>query len=1121
MRPRSVEIPFLSTVTGEWLAGTELDGEYWYRNLRERVRFEPAVRALLADQHRAFVEVSPHPVLTTAIQDTVEDTGDRAVVTGTLRRDDGGLDRFLLSSAELSTRGVALDWAPAFDVDERRGVELPTYPFQRQRYWPDVRERVGEVASAGLTSVEHPLLGAVVCLADAEDVVFTGSLSLRTHSWLADHLVSGTVLFPGTGWVELAIRAGDEVGFPVLDELVIETPLVVPGTASVQLQIRVGGTDTTARRPVTLHARVEATEPWNRYGVGLLAASAGPVTSVTPELQAWPPPGAREVDLTGFYRRQAENGYEYGPAFRGLRRSWIRGTEIFAEVALPETTEGTAGYGLHPALLDAALHATATLEQGERPEGGPLLPFSWNGVILHASGAQSLRVRATFERPGAVSLTMADESGQPVASLGSLVFRPLPLDRLRAERDPASRSLFELAWTRTAASVNQRHELVEVATPEQIRAYADTAGSTPGALLIDASGEATAHELVSRVLAAVQAFVEEPGLGRCRLVVLTRGAVGPDGGIAAGSAVWGLVRSAQSEEPGRIVLVDVDDDPASVALLGSVSHEAEPQLVLRGGVVWLPRLRRAAAGADMHGRELDPKGTVLVTGGTGVLGAIVARHLVARHKVRRLVLASRSGPAAAGAAELVAQLSAAGAVATVVAVDVSDPAALAEVVAGIPAEHPLTGVVHLAAVLDDGVTSALTPERLQTVFGPKVGGALHLHELTKDLDLAMFVLFSSAVGVFGGLGQGNYAAANSYLDGLAAQRRARGLAGTSLAWGLWEPASGLTGALSEIDRGRMTESGVRALSAEDGMALFDAALRLDKPTLIAAHLETSASLADGSVHPLMRALVRPARIAAKAGVTEHGSLRDRTASLPEPERNRELLEFVRTEASVVLGYPADERIAPNLVFKDAGFDSLTAVELRNRLTAAAGLRLPATLVFDYPTCTELAAHLAGVLFGDRPTPAVVAEGVKSGEPIAIVAMGCRLPGGVRSPEGLWQLLADGTDVISAFPDDRGWDLANLFDPDPDNAGTCYAREGGFIADATTFDAGFFGISPREALAMDPQQRLLLETAWEVFERAGIDPASLRGSDTGVFTGVMYQDYLSRVRVIPAELEGYL
>ncbi|GAA1959173.1 type I polyketide synthase [Amycolatopsis minnesotensis] len=1113
LRPGPVEVPFLSTVTGEWLTGREIGAEYWYRNLRHRVRFEPAIRTLLAEGYRGFVEVSSHPVLTTAVQDAVEATGDRAVVAGSLRRDDGGLDRFLSSAAELHVRGVPVDWRPAFAPGPRPPVELPTYPFQRRRFWPDVRER-GAESPAGLTATGHPLLGAALGLADAGEVVFTGSVSPRTHSWLADHAVSGAVVFPGTGWVELAIRAGDEVGCPVLDELVIETPLPVPGPAAIQLQARVGGADGTGRRPVSLYARPGEDLAWTRHATGFLSVTAGRVTADF--CREWPPPGARPVDLGDFYQRQEDAGYEYGPAFRGLRRSWTRDGEIFAEVSLPGAPEQAAGYGIHPALFDAALHAGALADDGSRPDGAVLLPFTWNGVVLHASGAVALRVRAAFDRPGALSLTMADESGQLVASLAGLVFRPLPVGRLRTGEDQAPRSLFEVAWTETnSPPPDDRTEMSTVDTAAGVRALAGT-DPVPGALLVEVPREGDAFGSVSRVLGLVQAFLDEPELASSRLVVLTRAAMGPDAADAAGAAVWGLVRSAQSEEPGRFLLADVDDAEESRAALPAVAAGDEPQVVIRGGVVSVPRLHRVTGAPETAGAELDPEGTVLITGGTGVLGGVVARHLVFAHGVRRLILLSRSGPAADGAGELVAELTAAGASVEVVACAVEDRTALAEVLAGVPAAHPLTGVVHLAGVLDDGVVPALTPERLRTVFGPKADGAAHLHELTGEL--AMFVLFSSAAGVLGSPGQGNYAAANAFLDGLARVRRARGQVATALAWGLWAPASGLTGRLTEIDRSRMTGSGVRPLSTEDGMALFDTALRLGGPALVLAHLDTSAPLAGGAVHPLLRGLVPSARPVAKAG---DGSFRQRLAELPEDERNQALLEFVRTEASVVLGYPAGQAIPPDLAFKEVGFDSLTAVELRNRLTAGAGVRLPATLVFDHPTPAALAAHLGAELSGDRPAPVAAAARAVSGEPIAIVAMGCRLPGDVRGPDDLWRLVLDGTDAISAFPGDRGWDLAELFDADPDAAGKCYAREGGFLCDATTFDAGFFGISPREALAMDPQQRLLLETSWEVFERAGIDPISLRGSDTGVFSGVMYQDYLTRARVTPAEVEGYL
>ncbi|MGW4128475.1 SDR family NAD(P)-dependent oxidoreductase [Amycolatopsis japonica] len=1043
LNPQPGTVPMHSTVDGCWIDGATLDADYWYRNLRQPVGFHAAIQALAAEGHHAFVEVSSHPVLTTSVDDTVAG-GTPTVVVGTLRRDDGDLDRFLTSAGELHVRGVAVDW----HLGRGPHLDLPTYPFQGKRYWPAAARPAAEVASAGLTATGHPLVTASVGLADDGDVLLTGFVSTSTHPWLADHVVSGTVLFPGTGWVELAVRAGDEIGLPVVEELLVETPLVIPD-GGVRLQVRVG-----AEGSFSAYSRAADVAPWTRHVSGVLSDRE---PQIDKEIFAqWPPRGAEPVSLEGFYERQAEAGYEHGTVFRGLRAAWRLGDEIFAEVALPtETHSDASGFGIHPALLDAALHTSAV---GATPDGDRmLLPFSWNGFTLRASGATALRVRAVRDGSGAVSLTMADGSGKLVASLASLVFRPF--DKPAA----ASGSLFGVEWV-----------------PVEVEASADVD------LVVYEAGSGDVREVVSGVLSRIQEFVREEGSSR--LVVVTRGVSTP-----VVSAVWGLVRSAQAEEPGRIVLIDLDDDPRSRALLPRVAAGGEPQLAIHNGQVHVPRLTRV----EPTGEPPAPDGTVLITGGTGTLGRIIARHMVDTYGIRHLLLLSRTG----GTTDIPG--------ARVIACDVADRDALAAILADIPPEHPLTGVIHTAGVLDDGVINAQNPERLDTVFAPKIDGALNLHHITRHLDLTMFVLFSSGAGVFGTPGQANYAAANGFLDGLSHQRHADGLPSISLAWGLWEPATGLTRRLSETDRGRMTEAGVRPLSTADGLALFDAALRSGRAMVVPAHLSMAPQ---ESVHPLMRGLVRTSR--PTASVAHHdGSLARRPAELPAPEGRQLLIDLVLDEASAVLGYSPGETIDAGRAFKEVGFDSLTAVELRNRLASATGVRLPATLVFDHPNPAALAEFLGEQMLGERRESRPPVTTRNSEEPVAIVAMGCRFPGGVDGPEDLWDLVYRGGDAVAGFPSDRGWD--------PEAVGRCSAREGAFLEDVAGFDAAFFGISPREAVAMDPQQRLLLETSWEVFERAGIDPESLRGSDTGVFTGVMYTDYLSRASDASSDVEGFL
>ncbi|WP_370593024.1 SDR family NAD(P)-dependent oxidoreductase, partial [Streptomyces sp. NBRC 110028] len=1078
IRPRAARIPFYSTVTGDLVDTTGLDAGYWYRNLRQTVEFDRVIGLLIERGVDVFIEASAHPVLAPSMEQTA---------IGTLRRDDGGLDRFLTVLAQAHTHGVDVDWEKVFAGTGARQVELPTYPFQHRRYWLTDAVAGSDAASMGLGALGHPLLGATVTLADSDEVVLTGRLSIGSRPWLADHVVDGSVLFPGTGFVELAVRAGDEVGCGRIDELTLHEPLVLAERGRVAVQVVVGTADEAGRRAVTVYSRdQDAIDlPWSRHATGLLTAATS--TGGGDDLTVWPPPGAEplNLDVGTLYGELVALGLAYGPTFRGLRAAWRAGDEVYAEIALPDDAEPDA-YGLHPALLDAGLHAIGLSPAGSGDAA--LLPFSWSGVELHASGAGALRVRVTPLQDGVAALTIADATGQPVATIESLVLRPLTAVRT----EPRTESLFHVALT-------------------PLPAGGDTATGAPS----PTDTEVLRVAAGSDVRTAVNQALEALQTAESRLVVVTRGAVpvtGEEAPDLAAAAVWGLVRSAQTEDPGRFVLVDLDATDADAAdatddaAIASACATGEPRIVVRGNTLYAPRLARLAASAS--GQRDDPAPvfgeTVLITGGVGVLGGLMARHLVTEYGVRRLLLTGRRGPDTPGAAELVAELSGLGAEVEVVACDVADRGSVAALLAG----RELSGVVHAAGVLDDGVIASLTPERVDRVLRPKVDAALHLHELTREMDLSAFVLFSSAAGVIGSPGQGNYAAANAFLDALAAHRRAQGLPAQSLAWGLWATDAGMAGSLGDTDRSRMTRGGILPLSHREGLALFDAAARMATPAaVVPVKLDLAAVRASGSVPELLRGLVPVVTRGTARTRADADGLRQRLVGLSEEQRLETLLTLVRAQAATTLGYAGPEAVDPERAFRDLGVDSLAAMELRNALGQTTGLRLPVTLVFDYPTPAVLARHLLDEVSGtvqERQVKPVVAP--VDGDPVAIIGMACRYPGGVSSPEDLWRLVDDGTDAISAFPDNRGWNLERIYDPTGTRPRTTYVDMGGFLYDAAEFDPGFFGIAPNEAMVMDPQQRLLLEASWEVLERAGMDPTTLKGSATGVFAGMMYHDY---------------
>ncbi|MGX7825919.1 SDR family NAD(P)-dependent oxidoreductase [Actinokineospora sp. 24-640] len=1093
-------VPLVSTLDphGDFAA------DYWVRHVRDAVRFHDGVRALAAHGVGTVVELGPRALLASQ----VAATDDALAAVPALRHDRPEPAALLTALAQVFTRGGEVGWDRVFAGHVPVRVDLPAYPFQRERFWLTATRRE--------SGADHPFLTAVAELAEGGATVLSGSLSLADHPWLADHAVLGRVLLPGAAFADLALRAARETGHDRVDDLVVSAPLVLPATGTVHLQLIAAPADADGRRTLSVHARPDGEPEWTRHATAVLTTGA-----TAPQGEPlWPPNDAVELNTDGVYDNLAAAGYAYGPSFRGLGRVWRRGEDLFAELAAPPAD----GFLIHPALLDAALHPLLfDVLTGSRP----VLPFSWDGVTLPAPGATATRVRLANG-----SITLLDNAGTPVAAVTTLTMRPASDDR--------AGTLFRLQWT--------PHPATTEATWFPDWNTLSAANTAPPTALIPFPCP-DVRTATHSALAMAQAWLANPRFAQSRLVLAAHG------NPVAVAAIQGLFLSAETEHPGRFATVDTDDPTTS-----TVANA--PRQRLRNGVLSVPHLEpvptppstthsgaantgstdpTSANTGSTNSNDAHPSGTnagdpdssdtdsratdfgavtrdgigsggsgingpVLITGGTGGLGGLLARHLVLTHGVRDLLLTSRRGPAAPGATALAADLRQLGAHVTVAACDAADRDALAALLA----EHPVTAVVHAAGVLDDGVLTALTAERLDAVLRPKTDAAWNLHELTGDL--TAFVLFSSVSGLTGTAGQANYAAANAALTGLAEHRHALGLPATALAWGLWDDHAGMGAGLAGRDTARFATDGILPLDHTQALDLFDAALAHPDPVLVPVRLAPTATRVPAVLRRQVRLSSPAPRPTARGPVPE-------LAALPRAERERALLGVVRAAAATVLGHADPGALDTERTFRELGFDSLTSVELRNRVDAATGLRLPAALVFDHPTPDALAAHLADRLTA-APAPVAAVRTAPADEPVAIVGMACRYPGGVTSPRELWDLVASGGDAITAFPDNRGWPTT-LFDPDPDRAGHSTVRAGGFLLDADQFDAGFFEVSPREALAMDPQQRLLLETTWEALEDAGVDPTALRGSETGVFAGLMYHDYAPSADRMPANLEGLL
>ncbi|HXS32745.1 MAG TPA: type I polyketide synthase [Solirubrobacterales bacterium] len=1058
------QVPVVSNLSGELLSGEQaVDPAYWVAHAREPVRFADAVGTLRGQGVTAFLELGPDAVLSAMAQECVEaeDAGPAAVFLPGLRAKQPEPSTLASAVAGAHARGIAIDWEALFRPAGAKQVPLPTYPFQRKRYWLEpAQSGVGDSIASGGAPANHPLLGSSLAVAGEDGVLLAGRVSRSSHPWLVDHALDGAVLIPGTAMVELALRAGAELELELLEELALQIPLVLPERGGVQIQVSVAGPDEEGRREVSIHSRAEGGEgdglvepaAWIHNAQGVLAPGSSP--AVEP-LSSWPPRGAEPLDVDALYERLAAHGLDYGPAFQAVHAAWRLGDELLVEVSLPEDQAQEARrFGLHPALFDALGHVGVDLELAAAPGGsdgsGELaLPFIWGGVRISSSGASSLRARIK-QGEGGGGMVAFDQSGELVVSVDSLVLRPLERAHLPRRRLP----LHHLEWVDAGVgSVNgsqparlailgdapgialdaERHADL-AALLEAIDGGAEVPELVLAAIAADAGGDGgvaeRSHRCVGGVLELLQAWLAEERLSESRLCIQTVGAVAVVPGESpdlVSAPVWGLLRSACSEHPDRFGLIDVDGEAASLQALPTAlaATASQAQIALRAGRAMAPRLAWAGTDeCDDDGPRFDPGATVLISGGTGGLGALLARHLAAEHGARHLLLVSRSGPEAEGVSELLEELRGLGAEPTAVACDVSDRARLSALLDSIPDERPLGAVIHSAGLVDDGLLASLDAERLDRVLAPKLDAAWHLHELTAGIELSHFVMFSSAAGILGTPGQSNYAAANTFLDALAAHRAAAGLPAVSLAWGAWAQATGMTGGLSEADIGRVRRFGLAALPPQLGLELFDAACLRAEPLLAPIALDAAglrAQVAAGTLPAVLAGLAGPAR-----APRERQSLAARLAGVPAAEHEGVVLDLVRGHVAAVLGYASAGEVDPEAAFMDLGFDSLAAIELRNSLNAATGLRLQPTVVFDHPSTTAVARYLLDQVASELGSGG---EGAGAGgAEVALAELAAMLPAlkaderlRDRVGDGLRALLAD----LSESPGGEGEDLASM------------------------------------------------------------------------------------------------
>ncbi|HVK68394.1 MAG TPA: SDR family NAD(P)-dependent oxidoreductase, partial [Polyangium sp.] len=1178
LETRPAELVMYSSVSGAGVPGEALDAAYWARNVREPVHFARAIETAFGEGHRIFVEVGPHPVLAGHLEQCLHGHAERGQVLATLRRQREERRSVLSALGALYAAGSHVDWAPLFPWGGLC-VPLPTYPWQREHYWIEAGRAVRGLTSTGhpLLGARVPVAGTSTVFEAA--LGLAAAPYLVDHRVYDQLVVPGA----GVLELALAAAVAQDGAQPSrLQGLVIQSPLVVPERGERRLQVVVSEA-TAEGAAVSVYSQPSSSgpgEPWTEHAMGQLCPRPEGDRKPAIDFGALRARCHTQGSAAAFYGSWREFGFGWGPGFQAIVELWRGEGETLSRIELPaEAGGGAEVYGIHPVLLDAALQ---TLVAELTPEmGGELyLPFEVNDFLVERPGASAAWVLArrtgTSREIVSGDVTVMDERGEVLVQVTGVRLKRAQAAMMRqAEVKALPTWLYELTWPEVATAKSERvpqgtwlvltegsalgdtltRQLVGVGARAIVLDLGDviaqrSAEGVREALLsrcaADAplegilcvwgtagapEGEGTpadrAHTLTAAALHLVQALTSAGAPKAARLLWVTQGAQAVHAGETATVAeapLWGLGRVLMDEHPELgCKLVDLEPGAAEGAEASwreLCAADDETQVAWRAGKRHGARLSRAATARGQEpAPDLVAQSTVLITGGLGGLGLQVARWLWEKHQIQHLLLVGRSAPVGERLAAVEA-LRAQGARVTVAQADVADAAAVRALLGTVPPELPLSGVIHAAGIVDRGMLTQQDAARFAQVLAPKVHGAWNLHVETRALPLRFFVMFSSVASVLGFGGLSSYAAGNAFLDALAHERKTLGLAGQSLNWGPWAEG-GMGDALDGAQRTRLSRQGIGLLSPAEGLDLLERALGRSEAELCVLPLDLKAvrQSLGGEVPPLWRTLLVTSRARAAVG----GGWAAQLAALSPEARRAEVETAVKAEVAKVLGLAASN-VGAGRPLHEMGLDSMMAVELRNALSARSGKSLPATLVFDYPTVTALVRHLIAQLVpAENETPKRAAmpqlvQGMEA-EPIAIVGIGCRYPGGASDLEGFWRLLEQGVDAMEVVPRDR-WDVNAYYDPDPDAPGKMLTRLGGFLQGIDQFDAGFFGIAPREAVKMDPHQRILLEVSWEALERAGQTADRLLGSDTGVFVGLMYHDYEMLSSGTLEQLDGY-